>query len=129
MEIAFLIGRIIFGSYFLLNAWNHFAHSDSLTAYAESKGVTSARGAVFVSGVLLLLGGLGVVFGIAPYASLLFLIVFLVSVTFKMHAFWKATDPSMRMGDQVNFYKNLALIGALLMLYAVEVPWAYNVLQ
>ncbi|TSC57132.1 MAG: hypothetical protein Greene041679_426 [Parcubacteria group bacterium Greene0416_79] len=129
MEIAFLIGRIIFGGYFLMNAWNHFTHLDGLTAFAESKGVSSVRGAVFVGGVLLLLGGLGIVFGIAPAASLLLLLIFLVPVTFKMHAYWKVADPNMRMGEQVNFYKNLALIGALLMLYAIPTPWAYNVLQ
>ena len=112
-----------------MNAWNHFTHLDGLTAFAESKGVSSVRGAVFVGGVLLLLGGLGIVFGIAPAASLLLLLIFLVPVTFKMHAYWKVADPNMRMGEQVNFYKNLALIGALLMLYAIPTPWAYNVLQ
>lgn len=129
MDILFLIGRLIFGGYFLMNAWSHFKNLESMTGYAESKGVSSPRSAVFVSGVLLLLGGLGVVFGIAPEASLAVLLIFLVPVTFKMHAFWKATDPNARMTDMMHFYKNLALIGALLMLYAVSVPWVYNALQ
>ena len=129
MGILFLVGRLILGGYFLQNAWNHFKHLDGLTRYAESKGVPSARAAVFVSGVLLMLGGLGVVFGIAPEASLTLLILFLVVITFKMHAFWKETDSNARMQELLHFYKNLALIGALLMLYAIEVPWVYNVLQ
>jgi uncharacterized membrane protein YphA (DoxX/SURF4 family) len=129
MDILFLIGRIIFGGYFLQNAYNHFKHLDGLTKYAESKGVPSARAAVFVSGVLLMLGGLGVVFGISPEASLALLLIFLVPVTFKMHPFWKETDPNTRMQELLHFYKNLALIGAILMLFATEVPWAYNVLQ
>ncbi len=129
MDILFLIGRLIFGVYFLQNAWNHFKHLDGLAKYAEAKGVPSARAAVFISGVLLMLGGLGVVFGIAPEASLALLIVFLVPVTFKMHAFWKETDPNARMQELLHFYKNLALIGALLMMYAISVPWVYNALQ
>ncbi len=129
MDILFLIGRIIFGGYFLQNAWNHFKHLDGLTRYAESKGVPSARAAVFISGVLLLLGGLGVVFGITPEASLTLLLIFLVPVTFKIHPFWKETDPAARMQELLHFYKNLALIGAILMLYAIPVPWVYNVLQ
>lgn len=129
MAILFLIGRLIFGAYFLQNAYNHFKNLDGLTAYATSKGVPSARAAVFVSGVLLMLGGLGVVFGIAPEASLALLLVFLVPVTFKMHAFWKETDPNARMQELLHFYKNLALIGAILMMYAISVPWMYNVLQ
>lgn len=129
MSILFLIGRLIFGGYFLMNAWNHFKNLDGLTAYATSKGVPSARASVFISGVLLMLGGLGVVFGIAPEASLTLLIIFLVPVTYKMHAFWKQTDPNARMMERIAFMKNVALIGAILMMYAISVPWVYNALQ
>lgn len=129
MDILFLLGRLIFGVYFLQNAWNHFSHLDGLTGYAQAKGVPSPRVAVFGSGVLLMLGGLGVVFGVAPEASLTLLLIFLVPVTFKVHAFWRETDPTARMQELLHFYKNLALIGAILMLYAIEVPWVYNVLQ
>lgn len=129
MDILFLIGRIIFGGYFLMGAWSHIIKIDNLTGYAASKGVPSPKAMVFLSGVFLLLGGLGIVFGIAPEAALALLIIFLVPVSFKMHAFWKETDPTARMNERVAFMKNLALIGALLMLYAIPVPWAFNVLQ
>lgn len=129
MDILFLIGRLIFGGYFIMNAWNHFRNLEDMTGYAASKGVPSPRAAVFFGGILLLLGGLGVVFGVAPEASLALLIIFLVPVSFKMHAFWKETDPNARLMERVQFMKNTALVGALLMLYAVSVPWAYNVLQ
>ena len=129
MDVLFLIGRLIFGGYFIMSAWGHFKNLEMLTGYAASKGVPSPRAAVFASGVLLLLGGLGVVFGIAPEASLALLIIFLVPVSFKMHAFWKEADPNAKMMDKIQFMKNMALVGALLMLYAIPVPWVYNVLQ
>ena len=129
MDILFLIGRLIFGGYFLMNAWNHFKNLEPMTGYAASKGVPSPRSAVFIGGVLLLLGGLGVVFGIAPEASLALLLIFLAPVTLKMHAFWTVADPNMRMMEQIQFMKNIALIGAILMLYAIDVPWIYNALQ
>ena len=129
MNILFLIGRLIFGGFFLMNAWSHFKNLESMSGYAASKGVPSPRAAVFVSGVLLLLGGLGVVFGVSPEASLTLLIIFLVPVSFMMHAFWKETDPNAKMMQRIQFMKNLALVGALLMLYAIPVPWVYNALQ
>lgn len=129
MSVLFLIGRIIFGGYFLMNAWGHFKNLEGMTGYAESKGLVSARSAVFAGGLLLLFGGLGVLFGVAPEASLALLIIFLVAVSYKMHAFWKETDPNVKMNERVAFMKNMALIGALLMLYAIETPWAFNVLQ
>jgi uncharacterized membrane protein YphA (DoxX/SURF4 family) len=76
-----------------------------------------------------MLGGLGIVLGVSPEASLTLLLIFLVPVSFKMHAFWNETDPNARMMERVQFMKNMALIGALLMLYAIPVPWAYNVFQ
>ena len=129
MDILFLIGRLIFGGYFLMNAWSHFKNLESMTGYAQYKGVPSPRSAVFIGGVLLMLGGLGIVFGIAPEASLALLIIFLVPVSFKMHAFWKETDPTAKMNERIAFMKNMALVGAILIMYTISVPWAYNVLQ
>jgi hypothetical protein len=33
-----------------------------------------------------------------------------------MHDFWRAEDPGQRMADLINFSKNLALVGAALVL-------------
>jgi putative oxidoreductase len=113
MEIH-MLGSIIFGLYFAYNGFNHFKNEKMLTGYAKSKGVMSPRLAVLLSGVLMILGGLGFIFGAyIPLASII-LVVFLVPTTFMMHAFWKVTDLSHKMSEQINFMKNMALIGALL---------------
>jgi uncharacterized membrane protein YphA (DoxX/SURF4 family) len=111
-----ILGQIIFGGYFIYSGFNHFKNEKSFTAYAKSKGIPSPRLAVLLTGAMLLAGGLGFLLGINIEESAILLLLFLVPTTFAMHAFWKATDPMQRMGDQVNFTKNLALIGAILML-------------
>jgi hypothetical protein len=35
-----------------------------------------------------------------------------------MHAFWKVQDPTVKMGEMVNFMKNIALLGAVLIFLA-----------
>jgi hypothetical protein len=35
-----------------------------------------------------------------------------------MHAFWKVQDPTAKMGEMVNFMKNIALLGAVLIFLA-----------
>lgn len=40
-----------------------------------------------------------------------------------MHAFWKVSDPQQRMGERVNFTKNIALLGSLLMFLVIPAPW------
>lgn len=120
MSIIFLIGRILFGGYFILNAWNHFAHLKANMGYATSKGVPMPKLAVIITGLLLLFGGLGVVLWFQIKIAFLLLILFIVPVTFMMHQYWKIADPMQKMGEKIQFQKNLAILGALLMMFAVS---------
>ena len=110
------LGRILFGGYFTLMGVNHFAKKDMLVGYAKSKNVPSPEMAVLGTGVLLLVGGISVLLGMDT-AGATALTLFLVPVSFKMHAFWAETDPMMKMGDMTNFLKNLALLGATWMMF------------
>ena len=38
-SIAFLIGRLIIGCFFLMNGFNHFMQLRMMTGYARSKGI------------------------------------------------------------------------------------------
>ena len=122
-EIAFLVGRILFGGYFFVSGMNHFLQRGLLTDYAASKGVPMPGFMVPFSGLFIILGGFGVVLGVQIPLALALIILFLVPVTFKMHAFWNISDPQAKMGEMVNFMKNTALIGATLMLYFVCTAW------
>lgn len=126
MDIAFLIGRVIVGVYFLMNAYNHLFHSGHMVGYAASKGVPSPKLAIVGSGVLLLIGGLSVLLGVQTFWGIIALIVFLVPVTFMMHDYWKAADPMAKMNERISFMKNMALIGLLLMALSVATPWVYS---
>jgi len=124
METTFLyIGRIIFGGYFIVGGINHFTKLEMMSGYAKSKGALSPKLSVVFSGLLLLIGGVSVLFNIFPVIGFISLILFLVPVTFIMHAPWKVQDPQMKMGETVNFMKNIALIGAVLMLLAYSLMY------
>ena len=123
MDFLFVLGRIILGGYFLNGAYDHIFKSAGLVGYAKSKKVSSAKTAVIGSGVLLLLGGLSILFGVNTNMGIALLILFLIPVSFTMHAFWNEKDPMAKMSDKVGFMKNMALIGALLMLLSIATPW------
>lgn len=112
-----VIGRIIFGLYFFQASINHFRNANGMAGYAASKGVPMPKLAILGTGALLLLGSLGVIFNMYVQIAALLLVIFLVPVTFTMHAYWNDTDPHVRMGNRINFYKNLALLGAVLMFF------------
>ena len=129
MIYLFLLGRALLGGYFIMSGYAHFKNLQSYSGYAQSKGVPMPKLAVAVTGFMLILGGLGVILGAWVNLSVLLLSIFLVLVTPKMHAYWKITDPMQQMGERVNFYKNLALLGAVLMLLAIPAPWALSLFQ
>src|SRR5262249_44694231 len=123
MNIVFLIGRIIFGSYWLMAAINHFKNLNHMSGYAEEKGTPFPKLAVGGSGAFLVAGGLSMLLGIYPVAGIALLIVFLVGVSVQIHSFWKVDDAQMKQIDVINFTKNMALIGALLMFLLLPRPW------
>lgn len=125
MELLFLVGRILYGGFFIVMAMNHLMKTDALVGYAQSKGVTAPRLAVLGSGVLILIGGLGVLLGIFVDIALACILVFLFFVTLKMHRYWVESDPMIRMAEMTNFMKNTALFGAALIMYMVPTPWTY----
>ena|SRR5690606_18619857 len=120
MDILFLIGRILFGGFFLYNGINHLNKQAALTGYAKSKKVPNPKAAVILGGLLLIVGGIGVLLGVYPEVALTSLLIFLVPTTFMMHAFWRSPEQE-RASEKIQFLKNMALIGAILMLYSL--PW------
>ncbi len=126
MTFLFLVGRVILGAYFVYSSYGHLAHADASAGYAASKGVPMPKASVIVSGLMLLFGGLSILTGVLVPVGVLVLIVFLLATLVKMHTFWNVADPMQKMGEQINFTKNLALIGALLMILAIPAPWIYS---
>lgn len=64
MDALFLIGRILFALLFVASGlMGHFVGYAGLRAYAESRGIPAAGPLVILSGIVIVLGGLGVAIG------------------------------------------------------------------
>lgn len=120
---AFLLGRLMFGGFFLYNGINHLKQQEALAQYAGMKNVPNPDLAVLVSGIALLVGGSSVILGFKPKIGTLAIMGFLGAVSPVMHDFWSAADPQQRQNDLIQFSKNMALLGAALALAGVEQPW------
>ncbi|MBK8782927.1 MAG: DoxX family membrane protein [Anaerolineales bacterium] len=126
MEIAFFIGRIIVGLYWLMGAVNHFTQVKSMVPYAKMKNVPMAELAVPGTGALLLVAALSIITGFYPVVAVAALVVFLVPVTFMMHNFWTIEDPMAKMSDMIMFTKNISMLGYTLILLGIPQPWAFS---
>ncbi|MES3031280.1 MAG: DoxX family membrane protein [Patescibacteria group bacterium] len=126
MEYIFLLARVVFGGFFIMNAFNHFRNSDMLAGYAASKNVPSPKAAVITSGIFALLGGLGLILGVYVNLSVLLIILFLLPITFMVHDFWNSPTPEARAMEYVQFTKNIALMAGALAFLTVSQPWMWT---
>ena len=127
MKIPFLIGRAVFGGFFVYNGINHFLKRGMLSQYAGAKHVPAPDAAVTLSGAAILLGGASVLLGVKPKLGTAAIIAFLLGVTPAIHDFWTAEDPGQRQNDMINFMKNMALLGGALALMSIDEPWPVSV--
>src|SRR5579871_2266075 len=113
-EVIILVGRLMFALIFILAAPRHLSHEG--IQHAADLGVPMARLLVPLSGVMALLGGLSIALGYKAPLGAWLLVGFLVPVTFMMHGFWKQADPVTVRVQQAMFVKNLAMLGAALLI-------------
>jgi putative oxidoreductase len=127
MRALFVLGRAAFGGFFVYNGINHFRDQAGMSRYAGAKGVPLAQAAVPAAGALLLAGGISILTGAKPRLGLAAIMGFLIPVTWQMHRFWEEADPQQRVNESVNFARNVALLGASLMMMEIGNPWPASV--
>ena len=105
MKAAFLIGRVLFGGFFLYNGINHLKQREMLSQYAGSKHVPLPDFAVPMTGAAMITGGVSILLGIKPQLGTAAIIGFLAGVSPLMRDFWRVEDPNQRTNEMANFYK------------------------
>ena len=123
INISFLIGRIIAGGFFLTSGINHLAKLSMMAGYAKSKGTPAPELAVGGTGALLILGGASLLLGYHPTIGATLLVICLLGFSFRIHNYWTIQGPQAKQAEQVNFMKNMALLGLLLMTLMIPRPW------
>lgn len=114
MRYVVLLGRVLYSLMFLMTAFAHF--SPRGVGYAAQAGVPMPGVLVPLSGVIAIAGGLSVALGYKTKLGAWLVVIFLVPVTFMMHRFWDVTDPMMAGIQMANFFKNISMLGAALLI-------------
>lgn len=114
MKAIALLGRILFSLIFLVSSVGHF--SAETIQYAASQGVPLANVLVPASGIVAAVGALSIVLGYKAEVGAWLIVIFLLPVTIMMHQFWAAGDPAMQQMQLAMFMKNIAMLGAALLI-------------
>ncbi|WP_020402483.1 DoxX family protein [Gracilimonas tropica] len=107
---------ILLGVFFLVNGINHFYNSHIVREYAEKRGLFEPKVMVFLSGLLLVFGGLSMITGYFIIEGMIGLCIFMTIAAFTIHSFWKEEDREDKMMEFMNFVKNWAIIFELVYL-------------
>jgi putative oxidoreductase len=119
MNAASVIGRLIFGGFFLYSGINHVKHRQAMVQYARAKNVPGPDLAIPLSTIALLVGGASIVLGVKPRLGALSVAAFLAAASPTIHDFWNA-DPQTKQNELIHFSKNIALLGAALIMMGTE---------
>jgi uncharacterized membrane protein YphA (DoxX/SURF4 family) len=126
MDLAMLVGRILFAFMFVMSGFNHLAKAEAMAGYAAYKKVPAPKLANLLSGVLMLLGGLSIILGVYADLGALVLAILLVVMAVKMHDFWNAQGEA-KQPEMIGFLKNVSMAGGALFLFAVAAMQDSNI--
>lgn len=107
---------IVFGFLQFTNIGAYAANPAVLKFVGLTGGILSPTVLAYLVAAIDLFGGILILVGFQTRWASLVLIVFVTLTLFIAHNFWTMEGPA-RAANQGNFYKNLALIGGLLLLY------------
>ena len=112
-----LVGRILLGLLFVLSGFAKISGFDGAAGYIASKGLPLPQLVAALTIVVELGGGLALMAGLYTRQAVVALAGFTLLAGVIFHNFW-AVPQAEQMAQQINFMKNLAIAGGMLVVAA-----------
>ena len=119
-----LLARILLMILFVLFGWSKLTDFSGTVAYMASEGLPFPTLAAGVVVLMEFFVGVAIVMGFYTRPLALLLAVYTLGTALIGHHYWTMTGGD-RMANMINFYKNLAIIGGLLLL-CITGPGKYS---
>jgi putative oxidoreductase len=124
-DAAALLGRLLMSVMFITSGFGKLVGFTATAHMIESKGVPLPVIAAAFAVLIELGGGLAILFGWKTRWTALAFVVFLIVITPIFHGFW-TMEGAARQANQINFMKNLTILGGFLVLAAFG-PGRYSI--
>ena len=122
---AALVGRILLALIFITSGFGKITGFEGTVGYIASKGLPLPQIGAIIAIVVELGGGLMLAIGFKARWAALALAIFTLAAAFMFHDYW-AADAAQKMGQQINFWKNISITGGMLLAFAFG-PGRYSV--
>jgi putative oxidoreductase len=109
------LSHMLLSGIFVAGGADAFLKPGPRAGKVEAAGIPEPEQAVVINGAVMVIAGLALALGIAPKLAAIVLIGTLVPTTIVGHAFWKEETDAGRKTQLTQFFKNLGLIGGLVL--------------
>jgi putative oxidoreductase len=115
-DVILLIGRILLGWIFVRSGYGKMFDIPAYAATFPARGLPAFL--AYISVPVEFFGGIALILGLATRYVVLVMVVFMLVATFSSHRYWDFTDAAARRAQDSSFYKNMAMLGGFLFLFA-----------
>ena len=123
-NVAALVGRILVAAIFLISGFGKIGGFEGVVGYIGSKGLPEPHILAILTIALELGGGVLLVLGYKVRWVAIVFFLWLIPTTYIFHRFW-GIDAAQVQAQQINFLKNVSIMGAFLLLFGFG-PGAYS---
>lgn len=120
-----LLGRVLLMILFVIFGWSKLTSFSGTVGYMAMEGAPVPMLSAIIAVVIEVFAALALVIGFYTRPLALLLAVYTFGTALIAHHFWTMADGE-RMNNMIHFYKNLSIIGGLLLL-CVTGPGRYSV--
>ncbi len=114
--IAALLGRLVLGWFFLVEAYSYGTDWDNTVMLLSMKDLPLAQLVLAVSLPMIVLSSLSLILGFHTRVGALTLFLITIAATVTVHDYWVLTAPVARAEDFSIFSRNIAIAAGLLLL-------------
>jgi putative oxidoreductase len=123
-DALFLLARVLLSLLFLLFGWQKLVGFSGTVGYMTSVGAPAPTVFAIVAVAMEFVVGIAIIFGFCTRLIALLLALYTLGAAFIGHHYWTMTGME-QYANMINFYKNLSIIGGLLLLAATG-PGRYS---
>jgi putative oxidoreductase len=111
-----LLGRVLIGWIYVDSGWRKLMGMDAFIAGLVRRNVPQATFWGWIGAPLEFLGGLALLLGAWTRTAALLILLFTIVATLIGHRYWEIAEPAARRMQHSHFFKNLAMMGGLVLL-------------
>jgi putative oxidoreductase len=122
---AALVGRILLAAIFITSGFGKITGFEGTVGYIASQGLPLPQVGAIIAILVELGGGLMLAIGFKARWAALAIAIFTLAAGILFHNYW-AVEAAQKMGQEINFWKNVAITGGALAFFAFG-PGRYSV--